>query len=174
MDRSSKKLYFYPHCNSNVCKTIFFAHKKLYYNKKTNTWRQSEKFNVSDANEFVIEAGAGTEHNTDIGMKIKSVLKSILALIDGEFVPVDDVACTTSQTDLETDPLDAERQSMDQGTDEFTFSEESDEVIVSNTHRQLSTVPLHPCSEGTCKLTTIIEYMYICNWGFLGWLPILL
>ena len=39
---SKKKEYFCGHCNAAVSKTLFFKHKKLYYDKKLKVWKSME------------------------------------------------------------------------------------------------------------------------------------
>ena len=36
--QSSKKRFYCGHCNDYLCKTVYFQHKRLHFNKDTNEW----------------------------------------------------------------------------------------------------------------------------------------
>ena len=38
---SNRKVYFCEHCQQELSKTLFFSHKKLYYNTKLRKWQKS-------------------------------------------------------------------------------------------------------------------------------------
>ena len=46
---SNRKVYFCGHCHQELSKTLFFSHKKLYYNKRLKKWQKD--IIQADANE---------------------------------------------------------------------------------------------------------------------------
>ena len=41
--RGSKKRFYCGHCDEYLCKTMFFEHKRLHFNKETNQWLSSSR-----------------------------------------------------------------------------------------------------------------------------------
>lgn len=65
-NRSSR--YYCGHCEQKLSKTLFFQHKKMYFDKATNTWRKERIITVGDDEDFnmfpsELELGAGGKKN---------------------------------------------------------------------------------------------------------------
>lgn len=48
MERSTTKRFFCGHCNQNLSKTVFYQHRRLYYNIALNEWSKSRLFSASE------------------------------------------------------------------------------------------------------------------------------
>lgn len=54
-----KKRYLCGHCKMKLCKTVFYAHKKLYYNKLTGSWNSrihKRSVELVEDEDFVFDA----------------------------------------------------------------------------------------------------------------------
>ena len=52
---SDKKRYFCGHCKMNLCKTMFYAHKKLYFDKHRNAWNPKLRRDTKEGADFVFD-----------------------------------------------------------------------------------------------------------------------
>ena len=50
-DSEPPKKRFCGHCKEYLCKTVYFQHKRLYFNKKSNEWLATQIFNKSPFDE---------------------------------------------------------------------------------------------------------------------------
>lgn len=44
MSQESKKRFHCGHCNEFVCKTVYFQHKRLHFDKEKNEWSTAGRF----------------------------------------------------------------------------------------------------------------------------------
>ena len=58
MIMSSTKKYFCGHCKDAVSKTLFFKHKKLYYDRKTKEWKSQRLVKLPGGRESDFEMPA--------------------------------------------------------------------------------------------------------------------
>jgi len=62
--KKSRKSYFCGHCKEEVSKTLFFQHRKLYYDKRSREWK-TERVTPNDLGEdFDFEEAEGTTQGT--------------------------------------------------------------------------------------------------------------
>ena len=57
---TSKKVYYCEHCKQELSKTLFFSHKKLYYNTRLRKW-QKQRVKVVERDFTLFESGGGGE-----------------------------------------------------------------------------------------------------------------
>ena len=50
--QSSKKRFFCGHCNDYLCKTVYFQHKRLHFNKDTNEWLEARVFQTNSTSQL--------------------------------------------------------------------------------------------------------------------------
>ena len=50
--RKPVKTYFCGHCSKELTKTLFFQHRKLFYDRKTRKWSQQKVFESILGNDF--------------------------------------------------------------------------------------------------------------------------
>lgn len=69
---------FTGHCEANVSKTTFYAHKKVYYDKQSKAWKQ-QKFvqssDSTDSEDFLLELDTEmieSPHNSTVPANISS------------------------------------------------------------------------------------------------------
>ena len=55
---SGTKKYFCGHCKRFVSKTLFFKHKKLYYDHKTKQWKLERLVKIPSESDFEMSAEA--------------------------------------------------------------------------------------------------------------------
>ena len=49
--QGSKKRFFCGHCNDYLCKTVYFQHKRLHFNKDTNEWLKEARIFQSNTSQ---------------------------------------------------------------------------------------------------------------------------
>lgn len=66
LKRPKKKLYFCNHCKEEVSKTLYFQHKKLFFNPDLNAWRSETDHQESNVKECEFNYSESSESESDV------------------------------------------------------------------------------------------------------------
>lgn len=62
--KKPRKSYFCGHCNEEVSKTLFFQHRKLYYDKRNGEWKTERVMSMDLGEDFDFEGTQDTSEGT--------------------------------------------------------------------------------------------------------------
>lgn len=69
MSTIEKKKYFCGHCNAFVSKTLYYKHKKLYYDRRAKAWKSNRVVKSSEdgvlEEDFVLSANSSDDDSAD-------------------------------------------------------------------------------------------------------------